>query len=80
MFAKRKWGLKIFIPLCFLLAAGLIFSAAYQPVSTAQEYDLEKDLPVVGSLDNLQNLLEKAGVRDRAIRYYGLDEIGRAHV
>ena len=73
MFAKRKWGLKIFIPLCFLLAAGLIFSTIYQPVGKAQEYDLEADLPVVGSLDNLQNLLEKAGVRDRAIRYYGLD-------
>ena len=73
MFAKRKWGLKIFIPLCFLLAASLIFSALYQPVGKAQEYDLEADLPVVGSLDNLQNLLEKAGVGDHSIRFYGLD-------
>ena len=55
---KKQWQLRILLPISFLVILGLIISFAYQPVINAQDYDLEKDLPVVGSLDNLHDLLK----------------------
>jgi len=57
----KRWRPKVILPIFFLLTAGLLLSTFYQPVNKAEAYDLEKDLPVVGSVTNLQNLLQQAG-------------------
>ncbi|HNX28806.1 MAG TPA: beta-propeller domain-containing protein [Syntrophomonadaceae bacterium] len=68
MYSKKRWMPKIFLLAFFLLAAGLAFSVFDQPINKAQAYDLENDLPVVGSMVNLQNLLKQAGGSDHFLR------------
>ena len=65
----KRWRPKVILPIFFLLTAGLLLSTFYQPVNKAEAYDLEKDLPVVGSVTNLQNLLQQAGASANMNRF-----------